>query len=180
ARAAAEAEARGAALAAAEATGDPGTRAAAYEALMEGDGAAAIARFGAAAARAEAGEIEAALAHLDAISTGGETTAIYRDLAQIKAVQLRAATLTPEALLSEILPLAQDGRPFRLLALEQAALARIASGDMAGAEADLDSILTDPSATPALRQRAAQVMVAIGGEIRPQATLTTGGGETGN
>ena len=56
-----------------------------------------------------------------------------------------------------------DGAPFRVLAEEQAALAEIAMGDNDAALARLQGLMDDADAGRALRDRAAQLIVALGG-----------------
>ena len=60
-------------------------------------------------------------------------------------------------------PIAVPGRPFRTLAVEQMALLSVEVGDRAAALKSLDALQQDQEATPALRRRVAQVIVALGG-----------------
>jgi hypothetical protein len=59
--------------------------------------------------------------------------------------------------------LAQPGAPLRLLAMEQLALLDVQDGEIEAAIAMLQSILDDAQVSSGLQQRAAQVIVALGG-----------------
>jgi len=56
-------------------------------------------------------------------------------------------------------------RPFRLLAIEQRALASVRSGDVEAALTDLTAIIQDNLTTQDLRERAQQLTVVLGGEV---------------
>jgi len=60
-------------------------------------------------------------------------------------------------------PIAAPGRPYRTLALEQMALLSVETGDTAAAITALGALRQDQEATPGLRRRAEQVIVALGG-----------------
>jgi hypothetical protein len=63
--------------------------------------------------------------------------------------------------------LAAPGAPFRTLAVEQQALRALAAGDEATAVTLLRVLTEDAEASQALRERAGQVMVALGVELDP-------------
>ena len=60
--------------------------------------------------------------------------------------------------------LSQDGAPFRGLAEEQKALIQIEVGEKEGAAETLTALVQSADATQPLRDRALQLLVAIGGE----------------
>jgi hypothetical protein len=60
------------------------------------------------------------------------------------------------------------GRPYRTLALEQKALLLVEAGDTAAAITALEQLQQDQEATPSLRNRAGQLVVALGGEPSEQ------------
>ena len=160
--------------AAAEALGDQiltalnqpeaGARAAALESVSaETPGAFAIVNFVRAGARAEAGQIDQAVAELNAISANGDLPLIYRQIASFKALALQTETLPSADRRSGFEALAQPGVALRLLAEEQLALIDLEEGNTDAAIDRFQSILADAEATSDLQQRATQAIVALGG-----------------
>lgn len=109
--------------------------------------------------------IATAIAELDTISANPDVALHYRDLAALKAVMLGAQTLSPDDRLARLGALSAPGAPYRLLALEQTALAQIDSGDTDAAIKTLRDVLFDAGVTQGLRQRVSQVIVALGGSL---------------
>lgn len=101
---------------------------------------------------------------LRALAADAELPAVWRELAAFKAV-LADAELTPEGRIAELEPLTVPGGPYRVLALEQIALARIELGENDTALALLRDIRADGEAPAGLRRRAAQLIVALGGSL---------------
>jgi hypothetical protein len=159
----AAAEIRGDALRAALAAADPAARAEALAALDAGP-AAGVVRLAAAGARLEAGDPAAAAAQLEALAADGAAPAPQRELAALLRVMALGPALDGGERRAVLDRLAADGAPFRLLALEQRALLSLETGGADAAEADLQAIVAAPGAPEALRGRAAQLLVAIGGE----------------
>ncbi len=166
------------ATAAAQALGDqmlaaldsdaPADRAEALSVIEAGSaGGEAVLDFLAAAARAEAGETEAAVADLQQIARNGELPEIYRQIAAFKALTLQADSLPAADRRLQFEALAQPGAPLRLLAQEQLALIDIAEGQTEAAIDRLQAILQDAEVNVVLRQRARQVIVALGGTPVP-------------
>ena len=166
---------RAKARAAAEATGDalisalsaetPEARATAiaeFEATGSADQRAVVGLLRA-AAEAEAGEDAKARVTLGEIAADGETPELYRDLAILKAAMLPGAT--PEDRISRLQPIMVAGNPFRLLAIEQRALAEIELGQTDTAIETLQAIMADADRTEGLRRRASQLIVALGGTL---------------
>ncbi|TKA95741.1 hypothetical protein FAZ78_15205, partial [Cereibacter changlensis] len=60
--------------------------------------------------------------------------------------------------------IAAAGRPFRPLALEQMAYLSVEAGETEAAITQLRALTTDQEAPAGLRQRAQQMIVALGGE----------------
>ena len=167
--------------AAAEALGDQiltalnqpeaGARAAALESVSaETPGAFAIVNFVRAGARAEAGQIDQAVAELNAISANGDLPLIYRQIASFKALALQTETLPSADRRSGFEALAQPGVALRLLAEEQLALIDLEEGNTDAAIDRFQSILADAESTSDLQQRATQAIVALGGtpELSPR------------
>lgn len=140
----------------------PEARAAAFAELVGEDKAALVARFRAAEAFAEAGSVDRAVSELAAIRSDEELDPLYRDLAALKAAQIQYPTRSPDETIAALDPLAAEGAPYRLLALEIRAAAHLAKGDAAAARADLNLIAEDPFATNELRQRVAQFLALLG------------------
>lgn len=118
-----------------------------------------------AAARAEADNRDAALTLLDKVAADTAAPETYRQLARLKAVILRGSDQDREARMAILDDLAVAGNPFRALAMEQKALALFEYGDNGAAIELLTTLLDEPGATPALLQRAQQLIVALGGEL---------------
>ena len=116
-----------------------------------------------AATQEEAGDIAAAAETLAGVVTNPDIPEMYRDLAAFKAAILPSDDAAERMVALE--DLARPGQPFRLLALEQMAYARLAQGDTDGAIADLQSIIEDAAVTRGLRERAQTLMVALGEPI---------------
>lgn len=169
-RLAAMAEA-GDALRAALAMTDPAARAEAL-APLSAPGAAAplVAALLEAQARAQAGDAARAKAILEGIAATPDTDPVYRDAARLRLVALGLAGTTPAERVALLDPLTGPDAPFRLLALEQRAVARIEQGETEAARGDLGAILADPLTTQALRARAQGLIEAIGG-LSPAAPL---------
>ncbi len=112
----------------------------------------------------EAGDPVAAVAALRAITTNLEAPAVYTDLAWLKIVMLDGANMPESERNGAYERLTAPGAPYRLLAQEQRAMQYVRDGDSDAALAALSAILEDPGVTPALRNRAQQLMVALGGD----------------
>lgn len=128
-----------------------------------------------AAVDAENSDRDGALALLDQVAKDDTAPELYRSLASLKAVILRGADQDRTARLAELDRLATPGNPFRVLAMEQKALALVEFGNNDEAIALLLAILDEPGATQDLIQRVQRLIVALGGEL-PAATT----GDTSN
>ncbi len=163
--------------AAAEATGDA-LLAALNETDMEmqaqlltevpADGAdAAVVALLTAAAQQEAGDGDAALATLTALSNNLEVPQIYRDVAVFKSTLIDVEGSDPAERRQTLQSLASPGLPFRLLAQEQLALLDIADGNTDAAIETLRGIIEDAEVTRGLRDRSQTLIVALGEEPEP-------------
>ncbi|MDA8585231.1 hypothetical protein N9L47_03075 [Rhodobacteraceae bacterium] len=159
------AEATGDALISALAENTPEARATAFESYTP-DGSPeqrAVVALLRAAAETEAGEEAKARDTLDGVAASADTPAIYRDLAILKSVMLPGSA--PEARIEQLAPLMVAGNPYRLLAIEQRAFAEIELGETETAIQTLEGIVADAGRTEALRRRAGQLIVALGGTL---------------
>ncbi|APX25260.1 MAG: hypothetical protein CML50_21350 [Rhodobacteraceae bacterium] len=125
---------------------------------------ALVAMLGAAEAKA-AGNAEDAAARLEAVSTNGDVAEIYREMASFKALTSAASNYSLEDRRIGLEALAVPGKPLRLLAEEQLALLDVEAGNTDDAIARLQRIIEDSETTAGLRQRASQLIVALGGEL---------------
>ena len=143
----------------------PADRAASLsEITADSDGGNAVVEFALAGARAQAGQVSDAVALLDGIAGNGKLPEIYRQIASFKSLTLQADTMPAADLRTGFEALAGPGSHLRLLAEEQLALVDAAEGDAAAAIERFQAILLDAEATSDLQQRAAQAIVALGGE----------------
>ena len=115
----------------------------------------------------------ATLAALDAVIADAAKPQLYRDLATLRRV-IVAGDVTPLADRRTALEgLAIAGRPFRVLAQEQLAYLLIEEGQTDAAIAALQALTQDQEASPALRGRVGQVIVALGGAL-PETSSANG------
>ncbi|NND22641.1 MAG: hypothetical protein HKM96_07420 [Boseongicola sp.] len=163
----AQAEAAGDALLTALENETPEARAEAMAALEapEDAGRRAITLLLRAGTEAELGNQAAAREALDTVAADEALSSEMRDLATLKSVILSSDEVAPEDRIARLSPIAVPGSPYRLLALEQIALAEIETGDTDKALETLTGIAADAGVTQDLRTRVTQLIVALGGEI---------------
>ena len=125
-------------------------------------GKQALLKLQEAAMLVEDGRIEEAAAVYEAAAALPDAGLVYTDLAKLKLVLIEPETDAAPALIEELSAL---DRPFRLLAIEQRALASVRSGDVEAALTDLTAIIQDNLTTQDLRERAQQLTVVLGGEV---------------
>ncbi len=119
------------------------------------------------AAQVDAGSEQDAVASLNAIAVQGDLPEIYRAIASFKALLLQADTLPAADRRLQFEALAAPGAPLRLLAEEQLALIDISEGEVDAALTRLQALRQDAEVGVDLQQRAAQLIVALGGEPDP-------------
>ena len=130
--------------------------------------------FQRAAILAEDGQIDTALALLNAIANDETAKQVYRDMARFKAVVLSGNDIDQGERMAALEVLAKPGNAFRPLALEQIAIAKLDAGDESGAIEQLTQLLNEPAISADLRRRSAQLLVSLGGEIPAVAQLLSG------
>lgn len=111
-----------------------------------------------------AGQDEAAVAILAPFTTDAMLDPIYRDLAVLKTAMIGAKIIPAEERVAQLAGIAAPGAPYRLLAEEQIAAAQVELGETDVAIEGLRAIAEDASASNTLRQRALQMIVALGGD----------------
>ncbi len=170
-----DAQALGDGMLAALGATSPDARAAALDELSATDPTAqALLAMLQASSAQQAGDVEGAVAALNAVAVTGEVDPIYRQIASFKALTLQAETQDAATRRQQFEALAAPGGPLRLLALEQLALIDLAEGETEAAIARYQSILQDAGVTSDLQQRALQVIVALGGSPELENLPNTG------
>ena len=91
-----------------------------------------------------------------------DVEAHYRDLLNFKILLGSAEKMGLEERKSAFLKLSEPGNPFRLLAEEQIVLIELEQGNIDGAVEKISQILLDAELTVGLRNRATQMMIALG------------------
>ena len=167
AKARAAAQARGDAIQAALSVHDRGERAANLAQLTGADRAAPVVAMLLSAEAQASDDPDTAAAALKSIADDTTQPALYRDLAALKHVILTASDTAPADRIAALQPLTAPGGPFRILAEEQIALAEAESGDTKAAIVRLKALIEDTEASRGLRQRATQLIVALGGDADP-------------
>jgi len=155
----------GGALNAAAQVEDAAARAEAFAAAEPelGD-AVLLAKFGEAAAAADAGDAARAQSIYAAVAADGSRPKRWTELAKLKSAALSLDAGDTDAALAALAPLAAEGEPYRLLAIELQGVAHVVSGDLQAARAAFETVLNDPGATATLQGRAAEFLRSIGVE----------------
>ena len=103
-----------------------------------------------------------AAAQLETAAVSGDLDQMYRDILNFKRLTVAESGIDAGERRMGFEQLATPGNPLRLLAEEQLALLDLAAGDSAAAVNRLFMILEDAELTQGLRQRAGQLMIALG------------------
>ncbi len=142
---------------------DPESRASALSEIETETGAGAVVALLQATEQERSGDVEGAIATLDALAADSSLGREYRDLAQLKSLLLSDGIAEPDVRRAGFEAMAVPGQPYRLLALEQLALLDVAAGETAAAVETLTSIVEDAEVTGTLRDRAQGLIIALGG-----------------
>ena len=124
-----------------------------------------LAKMRLAAAKAEAGDVEGAVALYREVGGLSALGPAFTDLARLQAVRVQASTIDAAQAAAELAPLVGEDAPYRLLALELRAMILLNSGDTDGAHADLVEVITDPGAVGTTRERALALLASSGGDL---------------
>lgn len=158
----AAAQANGDAILSALATSDLQAREISLNELaLEGD--AAVLRDLLAIGYRSAEDARGAATALQALIDDPEVRPIYRDVARLRLLQMPQPVLTTDQRLQVVEPLIYAGSPFRLTALELRALIYVEQNANDKALDDLSVLLSDAESSEMRRQRALQMIVALGG-----------------
>jgi hypothetical protein len=106
---------------------------------------------------------KATLAALDVVIGDAGQPAVFRDLATLRRVTVAGAEMPLADRRAALDALAVAGKPYRALAQEQLAYLLIEEGKPDDAITALSALMQDQEASGALRGRASQVIVALGG-----------------
>ena len=159
----AAAEATGDAIISALQDNDPLKRAEALATLSpDSPGAKALTLLLAAGEQVEAGEFDAAAEGLKRVADNAELPLIYRQVAGFKRLAVLGRDLPVADRRQGYEALVGPGSQLRLVAEEQLALIDIEENKIDRAAERLQTIINDAEATVGLRQRASQLMVALG------------------
>ena len=148
----------------------PAEAAEAFRALAEDadSGYGVIARLRAAQAEAEAGQGEAAADTLDTLAASDAARPVYRQLGDLLTLQRDFDHAQAGDLEGRLAALTGADAPWRYSALELEALAQLRAGDLDGARATLETLLSDPRTPANLSRRAAELMASIGGPAQDE------------
>ncbi len=156
------AERFGDAVLAAMANDAPAARAEALAKIGANGGQAAVLSLLAGAEALAAEDRDAAAADLRKVADDSSQPDIYRQMALLKLVIVSGDKMDAAERDQALAGLAEAGKPFRMLAMEQQALALVASKKVPEAVTVLRAVLQEPGLTAALRRRATQLIVALG------------------
>ena len=135
-------------------------------------GYAALAQLAEADARAARGDTTGAVQVYDLMAGDGRLDALYRELAALLAAQRLVDRASVAEINQRLAPLLAGHSPWRPLAAELAGIAEMRAGNDAAASAIFAELVRDPAAPLGLRQRAAELLVSLGGDL--QAALAGG------
>ncbi len=114
------------------------------------------------------GDRAAALAAFDAAANDSDLPDAYRQLAALKRVMAGADTIALDERRQIVAGLAQPGQPFRPLALEQSALLELEAGAPQAAIDILQDLRAQAGVSRTLRQRVTQLLTALGAEAQTE------------
>ena len=120
-----------------------------------------MARMREAAAFAEAGERDAAVAAYDAVAGDGGVDQMLRDVARVRAALILVDSAAPDEIQDRLGDLAESEGSWHHSARELIALSLYRAGDHAAADAEYDRIMADPAAPVGLRGRAEMMRALI-------------------
>ena len=163
----AKAQTAGDAILAALEADEPEARVAALEEVRGQDitqGAKAVVSLMQAAEQGASDDAAGSQAALEKIAVDGSLPEIYRQIASFKAASQSNGSLSVEDRRIRLEALSAPGTSLRLLATEQLALIDIETADTDAAIEKLQGIVVDAEVTAGLRQRATQLIIALGAE----------------
>lgn len=136
------------------------------ETLADGDvpGYSDLSRLIAAGLLADDGSVEEAIAKYREVAADTAVVSPLRDLATIRAARLAFENEAPREIIADLAPLAQPDSPWYGVAGEMVAAAYLKDGDEDAAAELYAGMAASNDLPPSLRQRAAQLAAAHGGQ----------------
>jgi len=136
----------------------------AFAALAQqaGGGHAMLARMEEAALKARMGDVAGALAIYDQLASDGSLDPVYRDAATLLAARAALDKGDAGGAIQRLKPLTDGTSPWHPFAIELMAFAEMKAGNSASARKSFRELADDPNAPPGARQRAAQMIAALG------------------
>ena len=128
-------------------------------------GYAALARLGEADARARRGDITGAVQIYDLLAGDSRIDPLYRDLGALLAAQRLVDRANVSEVNQRLAPLLAGHSPWRPLAAELSAIAEMRAGNTEASRALFAELVSDPAAPLGQRQRAAELLVSLGGDL---------------
>jgi hypothetical protein len=128
---------------------------------QEGGGYATLAAFEEAEFLAKSGDRKGAIAAYDRIADMGALDPAFREPALLLSVMHGISDTDSHVTIERLAPLTAAGDPWRPIALELTAVARLQSGDKSGALEVYKSLADDVAAPQGLRARAAEMAAAL-------------------
>lgn len=154
--------------AAAQLDGNPRASAEAFGKLAETDtGYGFLSRFRKAEALQAAGDVGGAVKVLDALAAEKGPDKVLADLALLKTGYLLLDRQSRADLETRLAPLLAPGNPWRAEAREILAFAALKSGEQAKALSLFTELAKDAESPATLRNRAASMATALGGQLSP-------------
>ena len=129
-------------------------------------GYAALARLGEADARARRGDITGAVQIYDLLAGDSRIDPLYRDLGALLAAQRLVDRANVSEVNQRLAPLLAGHSPWRPLAAELSAIAEMRAGNAEASRALFAELVSDPAAPLGQRQRAAELLVSLGGDLQ--------------
>lgn len=123
-----------------------------------------LARLRGAAERLELGDAEGAVKLFEGVAADGSVPGDLRDLASLRAIQVKLDTLEPEEARRRLTPLARPTSPFRFTAREFLAGVALRANDAPAARTELRALIDDPATPGGLRARARDLMETVEAE----------------
>ena len=163
-----QAEGRQFAAAMAEIEAGRGSEAAQRLAMLAADsetGYAGLARLGEADARARRGDITGAVQIYDLLAGDSRVDPLYRDLGALLAAQRLVDRAPVSEVNQRLAPLLAGHSPWRPLAAELSAIAEMRAGNEEAARMLFAELVSDPGAPLGQRQRAAELLLSLGGDL---------------
>lgn len=129
-----------------------------------GTGYAVIGRLREAAARAENGDVDAAVRAYDQLAAEDGADKVYRDLARLLAAMYLVDSGDPGQVRERIAPLRAEGQPWRFSAREVEAVLDLRENRRQEARKILQSLVDDAETPRGVRGRASELLAALADE----------------